>query len=93
MMCITQSVSELMQGARRIDRDSGRSEAKLGAEWGSVRENQAFGTCSQFVRKSSRCILKYKKLLGAGQGFRNTESETETSGLVAGVPAFSGTGG
>ena len=56
-----------MLGARRIDRDSGRSEAKLGAEWGSVRENQAFGTCSRFVRKSSRCILKYKKLLGAGK--------------------------
>jgi hypothetical protein len=39
MMCITQSVSEpMVLGARRIDRDSGRLEAKLGAEWGSVRE-------------------------------------------------------
>jgi len=68
MMCITQSVSEpMVLGARRIDRDSGRLEAKLGAEWGSVRENRAFGTCSRFARKSSRCVLKYKKLLGAGQ--------------------------
>ena len=41
MMCITQSVSEpMVLDARRIDRDSGRLEAKLGAEWGSVRENK-----------------------------------------------------
>ena len=64
MMCITQSVSEPMQEARRFDRDSGRAEAKLGAEWGILGEDQAFGTCSRFVRKSSRCVMKHKKLLG-----------------------------
>jgi hypothetical protein len=34
--------------------------------------------------------LEIQKTFGVGQGLWNRGSETETSGLVAGVPAFTG---